>query len=198
MRLWTAPLPRSKKVADSKKSVTDFDIHAIFKDELLQPEELWKLNSIAVSCGDKLHATATISITSKDGVERVDAAIGVGPVDAIYLAIDRIVQVPKTLLEYQVKSITRGTDALGEVTVRLAPDTKDDASGDILSGSQPTFNGHGASPDILVASARAYISALNKLCAARKAATENGGANGHGNAGSSNGHAVDAREAAAV
>jgi 2-isopropylmalate synthase len=86
-----------------------------------------------------------------DGTEITDASVGTGPVDAIYKAINRIVSVPNQLIEYSVQSVTAGIDALGEVTIRLKhPDVG-------------TLSGHSANTDIIVASARAYLSALNKL-----------------------------------
>jgi len=145
---------RFKDIADSKKTMSDFDLIAIVKDELFQPFEEWKLNSVQVSCGDNMAPTATVSITTPDNKIKVIAAIGTGSVNAIYKAIDAIVQLPNILKEYKLRSITEGTDALGEVTVRISFECK---------GAVHECNGHGASPDILIASARAYISALNKL-----------------------------------
>ncbi len=160
---------RFKRVADKKKIVTDADIEAIITDEFYQPKEIWKLNHVHVMCGDNVRSTATVSLTDPNGDELVDAAIGTGPVDAVYKAINRIVQVPNILTEFVVKAVTEGIDAIGEVTIRIQP--KNGSSGYSThpqTGAQVarTFSGHGASTDIIVASARAYTSALNKMLSA--------------------------------
>ncbi len=163
---------RFKRVADKKKVVTDADIEAIITDEFYQPREIWKLNYIQVSCGDHLSATATVSLTNPTGEEVVDAAIGTGPVDAVYKAINRIVQVPNVLTEFVVQAVTEGIDALGEVTIRIQPENGEGYTTNLQTGAQiaRTYSGHGASTDIIVASARAYMSALNKMLSARQEA----------------------------
>jgi 2-isopropylmalate synthase len=163
---------RFKRVADKKKLVTDADIEAIITDEFYQPREIWKLNYIQVSCGDRLSPTATVCLTDPNGHEIVDAAIGTGPVDAVYKAINRIVQVPNTLTEFVVQAVTEGIDALGEVTIRIQPENGDGYTTNPQTGAQVarTYSGHGASTDIIVASARAYMSALNKMLSARQEA----------------------------
>jgi 2-isopropylmalate synthase len=100
--------------------------------------------------------TATIKLEGPDGKTYIEAGIGTGPVDATYSAIDKIVKAPITLLEFNVHAITEGIDALGEVTVRIC--TKD--------GDYQTFGGHGADPDIVVAAAKAYLAALNRMLVA--------------------------------
>jgi 2-isopropylmalate synthase len=100
--------------------------------------------------------TATVKMEGPDGNTYIEAAVGTGPVDATYSAIDKVVKAPNTLLEFAVHAITEGIDALGEVTVRIS--TKD--------GDYQTFGGHGADPDIIVASAKAYMAALNRMLAA--------------------------------
>ena len=162
---------RFKRIADKKKVVTDADIEAIITDEFYQPEEIWKLNSVNVTCGDNVNATATVSLTSPEGDEVADAAIGTGPVDAVYKAINRIVQVPNILTEFVVQAVTEGIDAIGEVTIRIQLENgHNEYTTHPQTGMQVarTFSGHGASTDIIVASARAYMSALNKMMAARK------------------------------
>jgi 2-isopropylmalate synthase len=108
--------------------------------------------------------TATVRLRGPDGQLHLHAAIGTGPVDAAYKAIDAIVQVPSALLEFAVHAVTEGIDALGEVTVRVAskngPPTF--VSQTDLARTR-TFGGHGADTDIVVASAKAYLNALNKL-----------------------------------
>ena len=146
---------RFKELADKKKTVTDADIEALIADEFYGPEEVYTLEGIQVACGSLGMPTATIRLRGPDGKEYVHAGIGTGPVDATYRAIDHIIAIPNTLVEYRVAAITEGIDALGEVTVRI----RRDANG------RRTFGGHGADTDIIVASAKAYIAALNKLLA---------------------------------
>jgi 2-isopropylmalate synthase len=174
---------RFKRIADKKKVVTDADIEAIITDEFYQPKEIWKLNYIQVSCGDHLSPTATVSLTDPNGAELIDAAIGAGPVDSVYQAINRIVEAPNILTEFVVQAVTEGIDAIGEVTIRIQPENGQGYTTNPQTGAQVgrTYSGHGASTDIIVASARAYMSALNKMLADRaeeaatihqKAATE--------------------------
>jgi 2-isopropylmalate synthase len=146
---------RFKELADKKKTVTDADIEALIADEFYGPEEFFSLDGIQVACGQPGMPTATIRMRGPDGQIHLQAAIGTGPVDAVYQAINKIIATPNTLVEYRVNAITEGIDALGEVTVRI----RRDANG------QRTFGGHGADTDIIVASAKAYLAALNKLLA---------------------------------
>ena len=146
---------RFKALADKKKTVTDADIEALISDEFYGPDEIFTLEGIQVACGQPGMPTATIKLRGPDGQEYVRAAIGTGPVDAAYQAIDAIVAAPATLVEYRVSAITEGIDALGEVTVRIRRD----------ENGRRTFGGHGADTDIIVASAKAYLSALNKMLA---------------------------------
>ena len=146
-----AAFVRFKELADKKREISDRDLEAIVNDEIRHAPEAFKLDHVQVSCGDRAIPTATVTIVMPDGSEITDASVGTGPVDAIYKAINRIVQVPNQLIEYSVQSVTAGIDALGEVTIRLKhPDVG-------------TLSGHSANTDIIVASARAYVSALNKL-----------------------------------
>jgi 2-isopropylmalate synthase len=162
---------RFKRLADKKKVVADADIEAIIADEIYQPPETWHLNHIQVSCGDHSIPTATVNLAGPEGKTYQDAALGSGPVDAVYQAINRIVGVPNTLTEFSVKAVTEGIDAVGEVTIRVQPHN---GEGDRAYNPQTgrpvirTFSGHGASTDIIVASARAYLSALNKMLSARE------------------------------
>ncbi|MBF2085058.1 2-isopropylmalate synthase [Thermoleptolyngbya sp. C42_A2020_037] len=143
---------RFKDVADKKKEITDWDLEAIANDETQQVPELFKLEHVQVSCGDHSRPTATVTVRTPAGEELTDAAIGTGPVDAIYKAINRVVNIPNQLIEFSVQSVTAGIDAMGEVTIRLK-------HGDRI------FSGHGANTDIIVASAQAYLNALNRLSA---------------------------------
>ncbi len=160
---------RFKEVADKKKIITDADLGAIVADELVQPREIYALDGLQVACGTMGMPTATVRLIGPDGHVHVEAAIGTGPVDASFKAIDRIVGMPNTLLEYSVRAVTEGIDAIGEVSVRLrAQDDSVETRTSPQSGRQVsrTFGGHGAETDIIVASARAYLAALNKLLVA--------------------------------
>ncbi len=162
---------RFKELADKKKTITDADLEALLADEIYRPHEFFKLDGMQVACGTMGMPTATVRLCGPDGQMHVFAAIGTGPVDAAYKAIDAIVQTPATLQEFSVHAITEGIDALGEVTVRIQESNgkhKLDAQKEIEQ--HRTFGGHGADTDIIVASVKAYLSALNKLLAAKGAA----------------------------
>ena len=160
---------RFKRVADKKKVVTDADIEAIIADEIYQPPEIWKLNQIQVTCGDKSIPTVSVSLTGPDGETYKDAALGTGPVDAAYQAMNRIIGETPKLTEFSINAVTEGLDAQAEATIRIQPSNGDSSYALNPQTSQHyarTFSGHGASTDIVVASARAYLSALNKMLAA--------------------------------
>ncbi|NEP50082.1 MAG: 2-isopropylmalate synthase [Moorea sp. SIO3C2] len=144
---------RFKEVADKKKEITDWDLEAIVNDEIYQAPEVFHLELVQVSCGDRANPTATITLRTPTGEELSDAAIGTGPVDAVYKAINRVVNVPNELIEFSVQSVTAGIDALGEVTIRLRHDER-------------VYSGYAANTDIIVASAQAYVNALNRLYSA--------------------------------
>ncbi len=144
---------RFKELADKKREITDWDLEAIVNDEIQQAPELFHVELVQVSCGDHACPTATITLRTPEGEELTDAATGTGPVDAVYKAINRVVNVPNELIEFSVQSVTAGIDAIGEVTIRLR-------HGDRL------FSGHAANTDIIVASAQAYVNALNRLYSA--------------------------------
>ncbi|MCC6793239.1 MAG: 2-isopropylmalate synthase [Thermomicrobiales bacterium] len=144
---------RFKELCDKKKVVGDRDLEAIVADEMRVATEMYRLEHVQVVCGDHDVPTATVKILAPDGTLLCDASTGTGPVDAVYKAINRILTVPNQLTEFSVKSVTEGIDALGEVTIR------------VQSGDR-AFIGRGANTDIIVASARAYMNALNKLAEA--------------------------------
>ncbi|MBI5669708.1 MAG: 2-isopropylmalate synthase [Chloroflexi bacterium] len=148
---------RFKDLADAKKTVTDADLEALIADEFNRPEEIFSLVDIQVTCGTMGMPTATAKLRNANGEEFVYAAVGAGPVDAAYKAIDAIIQAPNTLIEYSVHSVTEGIDALGEVTVRVAPAGRE--------GDKRSFGGYGADSDIVVASVKAYMAAVNRMVA---------------------------------
>lgn len=159
---------RFKELADRKKVITDLDLEALIADEFYKPRDVYLLNGLQVTCGTMGMPTATVRLRGPDGVIHTQVAIGTGPVDATYKAIDSIVNVPCELLEFNIHAITEGIDALGEVTVRIQGEngrTTMDAQSEVEYTR--VYGGHGADSDIIVASAKAYINALNKLIVAK-------------------------------
>jgi len=163
---------RYKQLADKKKILTDADLEALVEDQAFQSEEMFSLEGLQVACGTMGLPTATVKIKAPDGSQLIHAAVGTGPVHAAFVAIDAIVQVPNTLLEFNVHAVTEGIDALGEVTVRLQEETETLPQRTSPQNGQSrtrTFGGYGADTDIIVASAKAYLSALNKVLYAKGA-----------------------------
>lgn len=146
---------RFKDVADKKKVVTDEDLAMIVSDEVRSPAEIYRLEHVQVSCGDHSVPTATVRLVDPEGNVLCDSAIGTGPVDAVYKAINRLIEVENRLVEYNVQSVTAGLDAIGEVTIRIEADGR-------------IYGGRGADTDVIVASSRAYVNALNKLVGAQR------------------------------
>jgi 2-isopropylmalate synthase len=153
-----------KRLADKKKVIVDADLEALVSDELSQVQEVFHLDGMQVACGTMGMPTTTVRLKGPGDSTQVAAAIGTGPVDATYKAIDAIVQLPATLLEFNVHAITEGIDALGQVTVRIEAETAEQAlDAQRETERRRTFGGYGADTDIIVAAAKAYLSALNKL-----------------------------------
>jgi 2-isopropylmalate synthase len=145
---------RFKELADRKREVTDRDLEAIVTDERQGSAEFFRLEHLQVSCGTNLMPTATVRMLLPDGESHETVALGDGPIDATYRAIDSLVEVDGELDEFAIQAITAGMDAVGEVTVRLRHEGRVSA-------------GHGADTDIIVAAAKAYVQALNRVVAAR-------------------------------
>lgn len=164
---------RFKELADRKKVITDLDLEALIADEFYKPRDVYLLNGMQVTCGTMGMPTATVRLRGPDGIVHTQAAIGTGPVDATYKAIDGIVKVRCTLLEFNVHAVTEGIDALGEVSVRIQSENGH-TSMDPQSEMEyvRVYGGHGADSDIIVASAKAYINALNKLIIAQTEGSE--------------------------
>jgi 2-isopropylmalate synthase len=141
-----------KELADKKGEIDDRDLDALVSGQRRSVEDIYKLDLLQVSCGNHLIPTATVRIIGPNGSSAETTATGTGPVDAAYKAINELVQVPNRLLEYTVNSVTEGIDAQGEVTVRIEVDDR-------------TFLGRGADTDIVVASAKALLNALNRVIA---------------------------------
>ena len=147
---------------------------ALIADEFYQPLSVYSLDGLQVSCGTLGMPTATVRLKGPDGKVSVEAAMGTGPVDAAYKAINAIIDTPNTLLEFNIHAITEGIDALGEVTVRVQGKNGNktmDAQQELPYSR--IYGGHGADTDIIVASAKAYINALNKLIISQTEATQN-------------------------
>jgi 2-isopropylmalate synthase len=140
---------RFKRLADQKKEVFDEDLEAIVSDEMQQIQEVFVLKHLKAESGTGITPTATVELVV-DGKTVSQTGTGDGPVDAVYRTIAAITKTQSKLEAYLVKGITGGTDALGEVTVKVEE-----------AGKKVT--GHGADTDIIVASAKAYVNALNKL-----------------------------------
>jgi 2-isopropylmalate synthase len=139
-----------KDVADRKAEVDDRDLIAIISEHTsFDVDELWKLDLVQVSTTDHGRPTATVRLIDSADEVFEDAAVGEGPVDAIYNAVNRVTGAKNTLTEYSVKSVTEGINAQGEVTIRI------ESNGN-------SYMGRAADPDILVASTRAYIHAMNR------------------------------------
>jgi 2-isopropylmalate synthase len=158
---------RFKALADQKKMITDADLEALISDELYQPRELFVLDGLQVACGTMGMPTATIRLRDPDGKMHMHACVGTGPVDATYKAIDAIIRTPATLQEFVIHAVTEGIDALGEVTVRIKGENPIQALSPQKEVDQPrTYGGYGADTDIVVASAKAYLAAINKMLVA--------------------------------
>jgi len=143
-----------KRLADQKKQIFDEDIEALISEEVSKIPETYNLVDLSVSSGMKKEPKATLALKIKGKAVKTTAN-GDGPVDATYKAIVSLTKTKSKLLKFEVKSITGGTDALGEVMVTLEEGGR-------------TARGLGADTDIIIAAAKAYINALNKLAARKK------------------------------
>ncbi|TMW85787.1 hypothetical protein EJD97_022493 [Solanum chilense] len=160
---------RFKSVAEKKKKITDDDLIALMSDEVLQPNVYWKLGDVQIMCGSLGLSTATVKLINTDGQEQIACSVGTGPVDAAYKAVDLIVKVPVTLLEYSMNAVTEGIDAIASTRVLICSDDRHT----IMNGStgqtiHRTFSGTGADMDVVISSVRAYIGALNKMLSFEK------------------------------
>ncbi|EGZ44482.1 2-isopropylmalate synthase [Neisseria wadsworthii] len=149
-----AAFARFKELADKKREIFDEDLHALVSDELAGMAESYKFISqrISTETGEEPRAEITFSVK---GEEKHASATGSGPVDAIFKAIESIVQSGANLQLYSVNAVTQGTESQGETAVRLARGNR-------------VANGQGADTDVLVATAKAYLSALSKLESAER------------------------------
>ena len=140
---------RFKNLTDKKKQVFDEDLLAIAEDEVKTVKDTWTLVSLTTKSGTHIKPQVEVVLKSKGKIFKAQSS-GDGPVDACYKAIDRITKTPGELLDYSIQSVSRGKDALGEVTLKVKINGKN-----VIS--------HGASTDILEASAKAYMNSVNKV-----------------------------------
>ncbi|WP_214628569.1 2-isopropylmalate synthase [Paenibacillus agaridevorans] len=150
-----AAFAKFKDLADKKKNVMDEDIRAMLEEKLTDTPEVFALETIQVSYGNESTPNATVKVKLAEGETRIETAEGNGSVDAIYNAIDKATAEVVELEDYSIKSVSQGKDALGEVHV-------------VLKQEDVSAQGRGLSTDILEASARAYIDAVNRLIEKRK------------------------------
>jgi len=140
---------RFKRLCDLKKTVYDEDLHAIVDDEIFQGKVLWELDYLNTNSGTETIPTATVRLKKGDDLT-MDSATGDGPIDAAFKAIERIIGQPFSLEEYSIDAVTGGKDAVGSVRVK------------IRSGEMASL-GRGADTDIITASIKAFLGAINSL-----------------------------------
>jgi len=155
---------RFKILADRKKNITDADLVALASSEQDRGPEMYTLDAVQVTSGSTGLPTASVRLRGPDGQLLTSAAIGTGPVHAIFTAVDQIVKAPAELVEYSINAVTEGIDALGEANVRVKSTSieaqRKNPQHARLAG---IFHGHAADTDVLVASTKAYLTALNRL-----------------------------------
>jgi 2-isopropylmalate synthase len=145
----TRAFEKFKELADKKKAVTDRDIEALAGEKVSEVDEVYKLDSFQINSGNKVIATATVSMF-KNGELLMEAATGDGPINAAFKAIERTVGFEVHLEDYSLKGVTEGADALGEATVRVMKDNR-------------IYVGRGVSTDVIEASIKAYINTINRI-----------------------------------
>jgi 2-isopropylmalate synthase len=145
--------PKYKELADQKREVMDRDLEALMAEQhrFADTEHQYQLAGIRVVCGDQESPAATVTLTVPDGGTKTVTAEGTGPVDAVCKAVDEILGRPINLTEFSVSAVTEGIDAIGEVTMRV-----EDDDGHVYAG-------RGGDTDIIVASAKAYVNAINRM-----------------------------------
>jgi 2-isopropylmalate synthase len=145
---------RFKEVGDKKKFVYDDDLTALVEGHITEVPETWSLEYVCVTTGNHAVPTATVrlkNVATRNGEAMQDAGVGDGPVDAALKAIDRLTETKGKLIEYSLRAVSQGKDAIGEVTVKVD------------FGDKELVTGKGASTDIIEASARAYLNAVNRF-----------------------------------
>ncbi|WP_283170326.1 2-isopropylmalate synthase [Curtanaerobium respiraculi] len=149
---------RFLELADRKKEVYDEDLESLVNEAARDVDAIYTLESLQVSCGFPLIPTATLTLRDEAGEPHTVCEVGTGPIDAAYKTVDKIVSIRSDLAGFSVKSVSRGIDALGEVTVRVkGPEGR-------------IFIGRGSDGDIIVSSTKAYLNALNRMISAGRLA----------------------------
>ena len=151
---------RFKEIGDRKKFVYDDDLAALIDDQVLETQETYTLDYLNVTTGNKTIATATVQLKKGSEIKQ-DASTGDGPVDAALKTIDRITGKQGSLKDYQLRAVTGGKDAVGEVTVKID------------FGNQELITGKGASTDVIEASVRAYLNAVNRALSIKPSKKKN-------------------------
>jgi 2-isopropylmalate synthase len=149
-----AAFEKFKVLADKKKTIYEEDLASIVEDQIRKPVEIWQLDSVAYASGTNVTPHATVCLKTKGKIAAVSST-GDGPVDACYKAIEKITKIKARLLDYKIEAVTSGKDALGEVSVKV-------------EAGKRIVLGRGSSTDIIEASAKAYLNALNKLASKKK------------------------------
>jgi 2-isopropylmalate synthase len=140
---------RFKELADKKKQITDADLEALVENQIRNVPQKWHLEYLHICSGTGVTPTATVRVVSEDQVLE-EASCGDGPINAAFKALERVTGIQAVLLHYSLNAVTGGTDAIGEVTVRIEHNGK-------------VFIGRGISTDVLEASALGYLNAINKV-----------------------------------
>ncbi|MFC1698689.1 2-isopropylmalate synthase [Candidatus Omnitrophota bacterium] len=140
---------RFKKLADKKKEIFNEDLISLVEEEISLTPKIWQLVSFEVKSGNKIVPTATVKLKSKRK-NYTQGSSGDGPVDACYKAVDKITGIKGKLLDYSIQAVTRGKDALGEVRI-------------VIRAKKKEISGRSASTDIIEASVKAYLDAINKV-----------------------------------
>jgi len=143
-----------KELADKKKNVYEEDMVSLIEDEINKPAEIWQMAAVSYASGTHVTPSATVRL-KKQGRSFSATSTGDGPVDACYKAIEKITRIKTRLLDYRIEAVTSGKDALGEVAVR------------VQSGKKIAM-GRGSSTDVIEASAKAFLNAVNKLASKKK------------------------------
>jgi 2-isopropylmalate synthase len=143
---------RFKEIGDKKKFVYDDDLRTLVEGHITEVPETWSLEYVCITSGNQTVPTATVRLKNamKEGESAQDAGVGDGPVDAALKAIDRLTKTRGKLMDYGLRAVSQGKDALGEVTVKVD------------FGDKQLVSGKGASTDVIEASARAYLNAVNR------------------------------------
>jgi 2-isopropylmalate synthase len=142
-------------LADKKKEIYDSDIVALIENRIADAPARWRIVSVHTSAGTGTIPTATVKLERDDAMVQCDADVGDGPIDAVFHAMERITGIVAKLEDFQVRSVSSGKDAQGEVSVELSTNGR-------------VYHGKGVSTDIIEASAQAYLKALNRAEADRR------------------------------